>query len=242
MEFNGERAIIESSEMPSFVREDHIGRYEFACGFVKGKRVLDVAAGSGYGSRMLLEAGALSVKGVDVSQEAVEYAKRFETNNLNFEVGDAHNLTIPPKSFDLIVSFETIEHMAEPRKFLSSLSKLLVQGGVLIISTPNRRFTSPLYWINLRPRNPHHLFEMNKKGFLNLLSNYFIIDQMYGQRLLPNILGWWPVLCSLKAISLSFSNDDRFYYSHVLTYRNAEVHPMTAWRTGRYMIAFCRNR
>ena len=57
------------------IEEDHLARYDFACKFVNRKKVLDIACGMGYGSKMLSKAGALCVDGVDISEEAIEYAK-----------------------------------------------------------------------------------------------------------------------------------------------------------------------
>ena len=211
LEFTGEQEIIESDKTPPFVRAEHVERYRFACRFASKKRILDIASGSGYGARMLSKTGAESVMGIDISPECVKYARQFGTSKITFEVGDANNLDLLPGTFDLVVSFETIEHLADPRSFLASLSKALLPGGALIISTPNRRFSSPLYWLNRKPRNPYHLFELDHKEFLHLLSPWFSVEQMYGQRLLPNYMGWWPVLCGLKVVSLSLFRHDKLY-------------------------------
>ena len=119
------------------IEQEHLKRYEFATGYVAGKDVLDIACGSGYGSAMLADAGAKSVTGVDLSPEAVESATaNFGRGNVRFAVGDIQRLTdIPDASFDLIASFETIEHVPDDQLALRELRRVLRPGagGVLVV-------------------------------------------------------------------------------------------------------------
>src|SRR5258708_20869456 len=57
------------------VFREHEARYVFASRFVQGKRVLDVACGTGIGTQCLLNAGAQSCVGLDIDQLAVAYAR-----------------------------------------------------------------------------------------------------------------------------------------------------------------------
>src|SRR5271169_2245284 len=113
-------------------------RYRFACSFVSGKRVLDVACGSGYGSALLSqEVGATCVMGVDASWEALNAARRFlAPGNVGFALSDAEQLPFCDGGFDVIVSMETLEHLRHPEVFLRELGRLLCAGGKAIISTP----------------------------------------------------------------------------------------------------------
>ena len=242
LSFTGERVIIDSHEVAEHLKDEHLDRYRFAYTFAQGKRILDIACGTGYGSHMLSSAGAKSVTGIDISLESIEYARRFESNNLTFSQGNALSLkSIKDNSFDLVVSFETIEHLNDPRRFLSELRRILKSGGILIISTPNRHFTSPFYWLNHRPRNRFHIFELNPREFRSLLSEFFLVDSVYGQHLLPSWISWWPVLSLLKVSSLLFSRRDKIY-GRIVTHGGTGVFPLTSGKSGRILIALCNRR
>ncbi len=114
----------------------HLARYRTAESYVAQKRVLDIASGTGYGSRMLMDAGALSVTGVDLSQEAVTYAQEnYQCDGLTFQTGNAEEFTTT-EPFDVVTSFETIEHLPNPRVFLRRIRECLAPGGTLLISAP----------------------------------------------------------------------------------------------------------
>jgi ubiquinone biosynthesis O-methyltransferase len=118
------------------VFELHLRRYETAARYVTGKRVLDIACGAGYGSQMLGLAGASAVVGVDVSAQTVQYAKKhYQTPTVEFICADAEQFE-SSEQFDVIVSFETIEHLQYPDKFLDRLHSLLVPNGELLLSVP----------------------------------------------------------------------------------------------------------
>lgn len=144
---------------------DHIRRYLFAQQDVGAKRVLDVACGTGYGSDILKRGQAARVVGVDIDENALAYAaKQWQLSNL-FQA-DALHLPFRSHTFDVIVSFETIEHLPEPRAFLHELMRLLAVDGHLILSVPNRRFASPN---SDTPYSPYHTFEPTRTELLELL-------------------------------------------------------------------------
>jgi SAM-dependent methyltransferase len=173
-----EERVIEG-QSPSRVFVEHLARYEFAVRFASDRRVLDVACGSGYGSSRLLKAGAREVVGVDAAADVVEYAtNRYGRDGIRFLTGDAHD---PPVTgpFDLIVSFETVEHLERPQLFLQSCRDLLAPNGVLLVSTPYRHDVQP----DGRPVNPFHRQEWRTEDFAALLRNGFASVEMYGQAL-----------------------------------------------------------
>jgi len=182
MEYTGERMVPEGADINTFW--EHIYRYRFALPYVQGKRVLDIACGEGYGSAALKQAGAASLTGVDISQEACEHAsKRY---GVTTKVGDAKKIPLPDKSVDAVVSFETIEHVSNPEKFLDECVRVLAPGGRLIISTPNRK----AYLKDASP-NPYHLKELTEDEFIVLLAARFRDVQIYTQR--PTAAGWWSL-------------------------------------------------
>lgn len=118
------------------ILEFHLQRYETAARYVRGKRVLDIACGAGYGSQMLSLAGASSVVGVDVCPQTVDYArKHYEASDVEFVCADAEQFD-RSQQFDVVISFETIEHLPNPNKFLDRIHNLLVPSGDFLLSVP----------------------------------------------------------------------------------------------------------
>ena len=112
MEFTGERYL--ASLASAQISYEHWHRYMFASYFTKNCNVLDIACGEGYGSAYLSK-NAKEVIGVDISPETVEWAKKTYINhNLKFITGSCEMIPVDGKNiFDVIVSFETIEHIGE---------------------------------------------------------------------------------------------------------------------------------
>ena len=172
---------------------EHLGRYQFASRFVEGKRVLDVACGAGYGGPILCSAGASTYLGVDISPEAVQIAEtRYKVSeNISFTLGDACRLEgIGNGTIDVAVSFETIEHVPDPRRFMARIRDVLVPGGILIISTPNRTVSNPSGNVDSKPPNPFHVREWTTAEFTQLLSGYFKVERVLGQGTYP----YWKVV------------------------------------------------
>lgn len=176
MKFTGERFVpSESGE----IRQEHVHRYGWARAFVSGKRVLDVACGEGYGSAMLSDSAA-SVVGVDVSADAVAHAsERYNRKNLQYVLGDAAALDLPTASFDVVVSFETIEHLAHQQAMLDGIKRVLAPGGLLIISSPNKRVYSDL----AGHHNEFHVKELYFEELDELLRARFEHIAYFGQRI-----------------------------------------------------------
>ena len=109
----------------------HSERYDFVHrrGFANGKKVLDVCCGTGYGSEILSKS-ASSVLGVDISQEAVSFARKNHSNDkIKFVRMDAHDLKLPDGSKDLVTAFEALEHVSDPDRMLSEIKRVLKKGG-----------------------------------------------------------------------------------------------------------------
>ena len=187
MQFTGERFIpgIDDPRTAADHRTlacEHWHRYLYATQFAAGKAVLDVACGEGYGSRLLAETAA-RVIGVDSDPEAVrEAASRYPRPNLEFRTGSVERL--PPEGehlFDLVVSFETIEHVwaDQQRAFLGEVRRVLRPGGRFIVSTPNKA----IYHDESHEDNPFHLKELYFDEFQKLLAQHFRSVQFLGQRI-----------------------------------------------------------
>jgi len=153
----------------------HISRYEFALPYTKNKKVLDVGCGAGYGSYYLAANGAKSVLGIDFSKKAIKFAGRhYSCGNLSFGALDAVLLPELNQKFDVIVCFEVIEHLVDYDKFLEGVYNVLLEGGILVISTPNKdKFCAK--------DNLYHYHEFSPSELKNLLESKFQKVALYGQ-------------------------------------------------------------
>jgi SAM-dependent methyltransferase len=177
---SGERMLPETADPATFW--EHIYRYRFASRFVRHKRVLDIACGEGYGAAAFVRAGAASVLGIDISEETCEHARR--KYGIDARPGSAESIPLPARTIDVVVSFETIEHLAKPDAFLTECVRVLAPGGVLIISTPNREI------FHAAGRNsPFHCSEFSEAEFHALLSRHLSRCRFYGQW--PWSVAWW---------------------------------------------------
>jgi ubiquinone/menaquinone biosynthesis C-methylase UbiE len=148
---------------------EHLHRYAIAGEYVKDKIVLDIACGEGYGSN-LLSKNARAVTGIDIDAKTINHAsKQYSKNNLKFVQGRVENIPAPDLSYDVVVSFETLEHANEHEKIFSELKRVLKPGGLLIISTPEKKYYTDLPGSH----NPFHLKEVYEREFIKLLSNHF---------------------------------------------------------------------
>lgn len=170
MESNKERQAPETLED---AEASHLARYQFALSYIDSEsNVLDIPCGSGYGTK-LLATKARVVCGVDISLEAIQHGQQFFNDpKITFLQGDMERLDALHlgKKWDVIVSFEGIEHIRATKAFLSQIKELLSQKGILIISTPRKPHGSP-----------HHIIEYSLEEYTDLLSDFFTIDAMFGQ-------------------------------------------------------------
>lgn len=177
---------------------EHKSRYLFAARYGQGRRVLDAGCGVGYGSRMLVEAGASEVIAVDISDEALAIARqRFSHSRVAFIKDDCQTLTRVTGPFEVVVAFESLEHVSDAAGFVRRISELLSTSGIFVVSTPNK-LVSPQG--NGRPLNPFHVREFTPDEFQDLLGKHFSDVSMMGQR-------WTAALAALYHISFrSWSN------------------------------------
>jgi SAM-dependent methyltransferase len=177
--FTGERFLPGCSGEIAY---EHWHRYAFARRFVAGRRVLDAACGEGYGT-MLLSAVAQSVLGVDIDVATIDHAKATygETVHRRFLAASASGMPLPSASIDVIVSFETIEHVdaGDQRQIMAEFSRVLKPDGLLIMSSPNRRLYSEVR----NYVNPYHVHELDRNDLSRLLSPKFPAQRWLHQRL-----------------------------------------------------------
>lgn len=175
MEFTGERYC---PEVKGEIELEHSQRYALAKCLAAGKIVLDVASGEGYGSAMLAKTAAL-VFGLEFAQEAVDNSlQKYHTENLAYIRGNAIKLPFADASFDLVTSFETIEHVDDQDAMLAEIRRVLKPSGFLLLSSPDRAVNQDLHG-----KNPYHVRELYKYELEGLIGKYFSNYALWGQRM-----------------------------------------------------------
>lgn len=166
MEFTGERII--SGTNNEFTSE-HLHRYALALSFVKGKKVADIACGEGYGSNIMSNI-ASEVTGIDLDKKTIDFAKKkYHKPNLKFIQSDCVALPFPDHSFDVVISFETIEHILKQSEMIKEIHRILAPDGLLVISSPERKNCMDV----LQTPNSFHVKELYLQEFQELISQYF---------------------------------------------------------------------
>jgi ubiquinone/menaquinone biosynthesis C-methylase UbiE len=171
----GERMVPESKD-PGLIIE-HLHRYLLARLYCEKKTVLDIACGEGYGTN-ILSSIAKHVTGVDMDEKAIEHASgKYKADNIVFKTGIATSIPAEDSSMDVVVSFETLEHLQEQDKMMSELKRVMKPDGLLIISTPNKKYYSDEPGFS----NPFHAKELHSHEFRGLLERYFLPVQLFAQ-------------------------------------------------------------
>lgn len=210
---DGERMIPEFHKN-DLVYAEHTTRYISAQEVCKGKVVLDIASGSGYGSRLLADTAEM-VYGVEIDIDSVNYAKEnFSSPNIEFKQGSATDIPLPDSSVDVVVTFETIEHIKDYRRFMSEIKRVLKKGGIAIISTPND--------IEFAEGNHFHLHEFEYEEFKKLVNEQFTHTKEYFQATWKAaVLGDKTLLSKEGVVTLPIYNQagltvDQFLYFYFL--------------------------
>ena len=148
---------------------EHLHRYALAMSLASGKRVLDIASGEGYGSR-LLGSVARNVLGVDRSAAAVAHAARkYGGPSVRFLQADAARIPCRDAAFDLVVSFETIEHLLDQEAMVAEIRRVLAPDGLLVMSSPERANHGEKDGYV----NEFHVLELYGHEFLDLIGRHF---------------------------------------------------------------------
>jgi len=227
MDFTGERYLpnLDSPE----ISYEHWHRYLYATQFVEDKVVLDIACGEGYGSDLLAKT-ARKVVGVDIDKKTIGHAKNtYKKANLEFLEGSVAEIPVKGKAFfDVIVSFETIEHVEKDKqkKFLDEIKRLLKESGVLIISTPNKLTYSDVSGF----KNEFHVKEFYLDEYLKFLKQYFRNVKILGQKIYASSNIWNP------------ENEGNKFNEFILEYTKSGFRPSNNSKNLSYVIALCSSK
>ncbi|MGH9627913.1 MAG: class I SAM-dependent methyltransferase [Bryobacteraceae bacterium] len=179
IEFTGERVVPGLVDVNLW--NEHMARYAFAARLCRGKRVLDAGCGTGYGAAELAQTAA-SVTGVDVSQEALAFARQTYTtsnaitsnaitSNAIWIQASCTQLPVRDACCDLVVAFEVIEHLRDWELLLKEARRVLAPDGRFVVSTPNKSFYTEAR--SESGPNPFHEHEFEYAEFRETLEAVF---------------------------------------------------------------------
>lgn len=181
--------------------QEHLCRYSLAKKYAENRTILDAGCGVGYGSYFLSQISH-HVVGIDISLEAITYAtSKYHKQNLHFLIADVTNLPFGNESFDVVCSFEVIEHIQDYRKYLHEITRVLMSDGFLILSTPNALCSSG--------RNPFHVKEFTPEEIRQELLIYFNNVYILGQSPKCSVINLSKVR---RAVKLGFKFFKRLDY------------------------------
>ena len=184
LEFTGERF---TPECEREIWYEHYHRYALATRWCGNTRTLDAACGEGYGSAMLAQVAA-SVEGVDISPQAIGHAQQRygELQDVGFQVANCTSLPFADNEFDRVVSFETLEHLAEQDQLLAEFRRVLKPEGFLILSSPDKA----TYSDGQDSKNEYHVKELFRDELEALIGRHFPAFRLLGQKLMFHSAIW----------------------------------------------------
>ena len=143
----------------------HLAAYLVARPYCVGRRVLDAGCGEGYGSALVAEVAA-DVLGVDRSMAALARARANHAGpRVRFACVDLERLDALRGRFDVLLNFQVLEHLSDPRPLLAQFTAHLEPGGTLVLTTPNRPMSVS--------ENPYHVHEYTADELRPVLAPYF---------------------------------------------------------------------
>lgn len=217
LNWTGERVVTTCGRPIAY---EHVHRYAVACAIAKGRRVLDIASGEGYGANLLAQF-ADDVIGVDADADAVEHASaKYTAGNLRFVRGLCEQIPLGDGSVDLVASFETLEHTSEHERFIAEVKRVLRPRGVLVISSPDRIE----YGRSGGAANPFHKRELSHDEFMEAVRRNFRNCIAARQRL---VVGSWIAAENAPARASTFHGS----FEHVEMVEGVD--------RGLYSIAIC---
>jgi ubiquinone/menaquinone biosynthesis C-methylase UbiE len=175
-EWTGERleTHIHSISMP-----EHLHRYSLCVEIIKGKTILDIASGEGYGTNILSNYAKFAT-GVDIDNQTIELAKnKYKKSNLEYKVGSAFEIPMNDNSVDVVISFETIEHHDKHDEMLKEIKRVLKTDGILIMSSPDKKNYTDIPNII----NKFHVKELYFDEFKSLIKRHFLNSSYYYQKM-----------------------------------------------------------
>jgi 2-polyprenyl-3-methyl-5-hydroxy-6-metoxy-1,4-benzoquinol methylase len=159
---------------------EHLHRYDEVVKSLSGNEIiLDIACGSGFGTHLLSTKTTGTVYGGDLSSEAIDLCDNsWNKDNLSYEIMDGTKLKFEDNTFDVVVSFETIEHTKRYHEMIKELKRVVKPNGIIYLSTPNIKINSPTGIVT----NPYHTQEWDYEEFNKIVNKHFNSYKIFGQK------------------------------------------------------------
>jgi SAM-dependent methyltransferase len=155
----------------------HLAAYEEAARRAQGKRILEIGCNTGYGTKRLSQVCS-KIVGVDLSASALKFAvETYAANNIDYLRIDGVTLPFADGAFDLVISFQVIEHISNYQTYLSELKRVLAPNGSVIFTTPNARVRLDP---GMKPWNEFHVREFTAEELQQLLLEWFPAVEILG--------------------------------------------------------------
>ena len=180
LKMTGERIVPDDIRTP--IEYIQLLRHLFVYEHVKSiintdEKVLEAGFGEGYGAKMLSET-CKEIVGIDVEKKVVEYAaNKYGTNKCSFRLYDGNIIPFDDETFDVVISFQVIEHIHDDAGFISQLHRVLKKGGKLYLSTPNK---ATRLRPGQKPWNRFHVREYYAHELKALIENTFSNVEVFG--------------------------------------------------------------
>lgn len=148
-------------------------RYQYCNNFIRGKNVLEIPSGTGWGTSLLI--GAEKIIGVDIDSKSVQFANdHFGSERVEFKVGDMRRLEFSDSEFDVVICLEGFEHVSRDigSKFIEETCRVLKEDGLLIMTCPI------IIEGGQHSGNPYHVYEYPEEELLEILNANFHVVRM----------------------------------------------------------------
>lgn len=155
----------------------HRKAYEEAAKIARGKLALDWGCNNGYGIEILRSLGCRNVSGLDISSEAIESAKARLGTNTELILQGEDPSSLPSEKYDVVMSFQCIEHVLDHDGYLSAIKRVLKPDGVAVFTTPNAAIR---IFPGMKPWNEYHVLEFRSEELSSLLSRHFSTVRVRG--------------------------------------------------------------
>lgn len=195
--------------------QKHLFAYKLAKHYIKkGYNILEIGCGDGYGANYLAE-NDINVIGIDVDKHSINYAQRkYQKNTLSFHLYDGENINYEPHSFDMVISFQVMEHVENINLFLENIKKMLKQNGLFLITTPNRTYR---LCPGQPPDNPYHLREYDSTTLKEAITSIMPDTNIYGITAEDEVLNIEKERC--RSSRQDYNPKEFHYVPHKSNYR-----------------------
>lgn len=166
--------------------------------------VIEAGSGEGYGLDILRSAGITQLVALDYDASAVAHAHRRYPDAGVARAG-LSALPLATSCAGAVVSFQVIEHLWTPWEFLAECARVLVPGGLLAVTTPNRLTFSPGLGRGEKPPNPFHIKEFDADELRDTIAGHLHVTSVLGVGHGPRLLAWEAEHGSLIGAQLATS-------------------------------------